>query len=134
MILKYINLHTLAAINLFPQILWSLPLDDMLYNNIFKYYETTFYDYSDVNSDSTTIITSKIAFSLIPDFAAVSSKPPKNFKRIKFLAYNRKYTVADYDLASTVAISLPANCQYAFDDLMCFVCNVNRFLSKFTFY
>lgn len=123
--LRFFNLHGLTSMLFFPQLLFSLPLDDLSMDGITLTGTTSLYDYS----YQTATVLSKTSITLT--FISNSLKPPKNFKRIKFLAPNKKYT--NVDLSTTATLTLSALQYYNFDDSKAYSCNTGFIdISAFT--
>jgi hypothetical protein len=125
--LKYHNLHKLSSMDDFPQFLFSLPLDDLSQDGTppIKTGTTTFYDFS--NQDGSTKKTSTVTLV----FSGTSLRPPRNFKRIKFLNPNLKYS--NVDLSTTSSITCGSNRKYCWDDNKAFSCNTGYHLNIATF-
>jgi hypothetical protein len=119
--LKYINIHKVTDLKEYPQLLYSLPLDDLVMNGSNLTGQTTLYDFS--YQSGSYVKTSSITLT----YNSLGFKPPKNFRRIKFLApTNGKYGNTDLKTPLTALTCTALKC---FDDSKAFTCNVNNLLN-----
>lgn len=124
--LKYHNLHKLDSMDKFPQLLFSLPLDDLSQDGTppVKIATTTFYDFSNQSGSNKKTSTITLIFS------GTTLRPPRNFKRIKFLDPGLKYSNADLSSTTAITCTTDNNC---WEDNKAFFCKSGTHLNISTF-
>jgi hypothetical protein len=127
-ITKYFNMHEFQYHNMFPQLLFSMPLDDVTEksNDISVFYFKT-YNYGYRNSlgkindkvkiESNNLLTLS---TLIEDL-----RPPRTFQRLNLNSINYQAKDCDYKDRIDITCSSIKNMSYCFDDDSPFVCKKN---------
>lgn len=114
--LKYHKLWQHSNYLEFPQLLWILPLDDLVQDGSSNIASTTVYDYSYLSGlPAVQTTTCNLTFN------SASLVPPKNFKRLNFIDLNNKY--ANTDISTFAALSKNSDDKYVFDDNKAYSCN-----------
>jgi hypothetical protein len=118
---NYYNLHEINDIYSIPNLLFSIPFNDIVIADDSNDSTFSYYDYSSQFTKNTRVI-SNIIIQLIPSSLA----PSKNFHRIKFLTPNNYYKNSDLKVVQSLSCSNPN--KYCSDDEIPYSCiNSNLF-------
>ncbi len=121
---NYFNMHTVPDIVTYPQLLFSIPFDDVIVDSEKVLTHYTVYDYSGqfTEDDSNQVFNTSIESIWVRDYLA----PSKNFYRLNFLKFeNKEYS--NYDLSEKKNINCPSGA-YCFCDNSPYVCPSGQYL------
>ena len=127
---KYFNMHKLNNYILFPQLLYSIPFDEVIHtsasDSTFKFKTYNYY-----NRDNTTgVIASSVViidnntlvFNRSNSQRKTNLKPPKNFQRLNLLDINKQASNCDYQTLIDIKCEDSKNLSFCFDDNLPFAC------------
>ena len=111
---KYLNLHKFSSYKEFPQLLFSIPFDEVISTSS-KTYKFKTYNFFDDSINETNTLTTK----------EDNLQPPRNFYRLNLLEPNNsQYSSCDLD-EQTTNIQCFSNEYKCFDDNLYYVCKKN---------
>ena len=97
---NYFNLHRINNFINYPQLMYVIPFDDVVIDSNLLTATMTGYDFSgQFTYDDSTLYNTVIENTITVNWERITPKPPKNFKRIKFLegGFNNEYTSENLD-------------------------------------
>ena len=114
--LKYFNIHTITSMEDFPQLLFSVPFDNVSFDTKnFTVYDFSTLDGSLINTNTYNLTASTNNF-----------KPKRNFYRLNLLPFNTDYT--DTELKTTAAIPCSAPRSHCSSSQVPFNCIADNYL------
>ena len=134
-ITKYFNMHEFEYHHMFPQLLYSMPLDDVREDsiNINIFYFNT-YNYG--NRDNTGKIEDNVKIisnnKLIISSNIDNLRPPRTFQRLNLNRLN--FQAKDCDYKDYQSLYRYSNQSYCFEDYKAFACDANTANPKLPYY